>query len=149
MIEFFYASIMPKTTSQLGEFYLFWMLLYGSINFIWDWRSKYTEPFHIANIGEKLFVLYNASTFASSVLLISSVFYDDVRKVAGDAAAPIVIAALSGLLVGIAGICPYKPGKIGNVNDLGAGGYVVTSRPSTDTPSTGAMPDTPEPQRQA
>ncbi|HEY8064630.1 MAG TPA: hypothetical protein VIF40_07855 [Methylosinus sp.] len=126
-------------------FYFFWIGLYVAINFVWDWRSPHTPPFHIAHISEKLSVLYNASTFASSVLLISSVFNAEVQKVAGDAVAPIVMAALSGFMVGLAGLSPYKPERTQVSNQIGAGGYVVTPPPGSNISPSVIVPDTQTP----
>jgi hypothetical protein len=146
MYEVIHAAFKPIDNSQLGIFYFFWIVLYVGINFFWDWRSPHTPPFHIAHVGEKLSVLYNASTLASSILLISSVFNKEVQKVAGDAVAPIVLASMSGFLVGLSGLSPYKPERVDNRS--GAGGYVVSPPPAANIPSTGATQDAPAPLRQ-
>ena len=74
MIAIVGAAFGPKNSGDLGLYYFVWIGLYVLINFVWDWWSPNTPPFHIAHIGQKLFVLYNASTFASGLPLMLLVF---------------------------------------------------------------------------
>lgn len=105
LLNVFFA---PETIRQLPIYYLFWIILYLTINIIWDIRSTRTPKFHFGHLGSKVGALYNAAAFASSLLLFVSLLDDATRKLAGDTVAPIVLAALSGLLVALAELCPYK-----------------------------------------
>jgi len=114
----------PNEAQEIPKYYLFWMSLYAGINLIWDYKSSRTANFHIGNLKHKVNVIYNAVTFASSLLLIMGFFDDVTRKLASDTYIPILTASLAGLFITISGLCPYDP-------------------TAANTPSTGETPANP------
>lgn len=106
-----WALVQPASTDQLTTFYFFWVTAYAATNILWDIRTDRTPGFHVSDLGGKVGVLFNAATFASSLLVLLSVFDADVRKIAGDAVVPLLIAGFSGVFVALGEICPYKPDK--------------------------------------
>ena len=103
----------PQNTGELPVFYLFWVVLYLAINIIWDIFSGRTPEFHLANLGQKSSVTFNAASFASSLLLVVGLCDKDTMKVAGDTIVPILLAGLSGVMFALQEICPYKPQRLG------------------------------------
>lgn len=101
----------PATQHDLPIFYLFWVLLYLSVNVIWDIRSQRTPDFHVSLFAQKTPVAFNAASFASSLLLLIGLVSPPTMKLAGDTMLPIMMAGLSGVFFGIAEVCPYKPPK--------------------------------------
>ena len=98
----------PETLQQLPVYYLIWTLFYMTIHIVWDARSTRTPALHFVHIGSKVGSLYNAVSFASSLLLLVGIFNEATRKLAGDTVAPILLAAISGLMVALSEMCPYK-----------------------------------------
>lgn len=99
----------PHSAAELPVFYLFWVLLYLAINIIWDIRSLRTPEFHMSMLGNKTTVAFNAASFASSLLLVVGMADPKTLKAAGDTMLPILLAGSSGVLFGLAEVCPYKP----------------------------------------
>lgn len=106
------ALLAPQTTGDLPIFYLFWVLLYLTINIVWDVRSGRTPTFHVSHLSQKTPVAFNAASFASSLLLIVGLCDKDTMKVAGDTFVPILLAGLAGLFFALSEICPYKPPRV-------------------------------------
>lgn len=104
------CAVKPTTLSELTLFYVDWIAIYCGINIVWDIRSEKTAPFHLHNLKDKITVVYNASSMASSVLLLISLFSPQVKALAVDTVVPLLLAGISGVLLGIGEICPYKPG---------------------------------------
>lgn len=104
----FGAALKPSNLQEVAYFYSIWIGLYVAINIVWDIFSKRTEPFHISQMNNKISVLYNASTFTSSLLVLLGGIFSEVRGVAGDTVVPLLLAGLSGLMIGVAGLCPYS-----------------------------------------
>jgi len=100
-------TLLPGTTSQLTVYYLFWILAFLLINTIWDIQSDKTPPFHIAMLKEKHGVLYNASTFCSSLLIITAIVSPTVRQIAKDTTLPLILAGVAGILRAVPALCPY------------------------------------------
>lgn len=98
----------PQNIQQLPVFYLFWILVYLTVNVVWDIRSSRTPPFHIAQLSAKTTVAFNAASFTSSLLIVMGLFDKKVMQLAGDTMLPLVLAALSGILFSLAELCPYK-----------------------------------------
>jgi hypothetical protein len=108
-LEHFYA---PENTADLATFYAVWTTLFLIINVIWDILTKETPKFHFVHVSEKVEVLFAATTFASSLLLVIGIFDDVILKLAGDAKVPIFLAGASGVLVSLRQLCPYPiPGR--------------------------------------
>lgn len=103
--------VAPQTAADLPVFYLFWVLLYLTINIVWDVRTAQTPAFHLSHLGLKTPVAFNAASFASSLLILIGLVDKDVMKVAGDTLLPIMLAGLSGIFFGLSEICPYKPNR--------------------------------------
>lgn len=98
----------PETLQQLPVYYLIWTLFYMCIHLVWDARSPHTPALHLVHLSSKVGALYNAVSFASSLLLLSGIFNVATRKLAGDTVAPILLASMAGLMVAISELCPYK-----------------------------------------
>lgn len=104
MFEFLYP------TSKIGVtyFYLFWSSIFVAIHMVWDWKSPNTPRFHILNLKSKINVLFSATTFCSSVLILLSLINRDLFQILGNVTVPLFLAGASGILLTIPEICPYK-----------------------------------------
>lgn len=98
----------PYDTPHLTAYYLIWITFFVLVNSIWDWRSKRTRPFHFLHLKEKSNLLYDGSSFCSSLLVIMSLISVDVQKLSTSITIPLLIAGGSGLLRSIVALCPYK-----------------------------------------
>lgn len=107
---------LPGTTAQVTVYYLIWMGAFIFINTIWDICTKKTDPFHLAKMKDKTNVVYNASTFCSSLLIITAFLSPTVQQIAKDTTLPLLIAGVSGLLRSIPALCPYDPTPPGAAN---------------------------------
>lgn len=103
------SAFYPNDIGQLATYYLVWIVIYLTINTVWDIKSSHTPTFHISHLHRKVQTLYNAATFCSSLLLLIALFNVELRKLIGDALVPLVLAGFSGILIGLSGICPYEP----------------------------------------
>ncbi|WP_159096868.1 hypothetical protein [Pseudovibrio sp. Alg231-02] len=101
------VAFFPSNNVDLAKYYLFWILLFMFINIVWDFFSKATDKFTIGALKTKHDTLYAAATFASSLLLLISVFEPSVKVVMGTTHIPIILAGCSGLLQTISALCPY------------------------------------------
>jgi hypothetical protein len=101
----------PANVGELPQFYLFWILAYCGINILWDIRTTKTPAFHVTRLNGKVSVLHNAATFTSSFMIIVGMFDPNVGKLAGETMIPLLLAGLSGIIVTIGEICPYKPSR--------------------------------------
>lgn len=107
-MPFLWQLVAPSSLSQLSVYYLSWTVLYLGVNIGWDALSPRTPAFHVSHLSGKVTALYNAVSFASSLLLLVAIFSEPTRKLAGDTVAPMLLAALSGLMVAASELCPYK-----------------------------------------
>lgn len=100
--------LVPETLQQLSVYYLIWTLFYMCVHLVWDARSPRTPALHLVHLSSKVGALYNAISLSSSLLLLVGIFNVATRKLAGDTVAPILLASLSGLMVALSELCPYK-----------------------------------------
>ena len=112
MTEFIFYLFCPSSSKQTAIFYTFWIFTYTIINLVWDITSKKTEVFQFGHLDRKINVLYNAASFASSLLVVISVFSEPVRKIAGDIMVPLLLAGISGVVISVSELCPYKHRKV-------------------------------------
>jgi hypothetical protein len=104
-LKHFYA---PANSAELAIFYAVWATLFVVVNVIWDIFTDETPKFHFVHVSEKVEVLFAATTFASSLLLVIGIFDDVILKLAGEAKVPIFLAGASGLLISLRQLCPYQ-----------------------------------------
>lgn len=102
-------AFFPSDVNQMTVFYLIWIGLFFSINTVWDIITDKTPSFHIAMMKDKMDVLYGASTFCSSLLILIGLASPEVGKLSKDTILPLVLAGGAGLLRGLPALCPYKP----------------------------------------
>lgn len=102
-------AFFPSDVNQMTVFYLIWIGLFFSVNTIWDILTDKTPSFHIAMMKDKMDVLYGASTFCSSLLILIGLASPEVGKLSKDTILPLVLAGGAGLLRGLPALCPYKP----------------------------------------
>lgn len=102
-------AFFPSDVNQMTVFYLIWIGLFFIINTIWDIFTDKTPTFHIAMMKDKMDVLYGASTFCSSLLILIGLVSPEVGKLSKDTILPLVLAGGAGLLRGLPALCPYKP----------------------------------------
>ncbi len=98
---------LPVDTRGLSICYLFWISLFLGINILWDVYTPLTPRFHVSALRSKVETLFNAGTFASSLLVISSLFDNQTAQTVSAAGIAHVMAGLSGLLISVSGLCPY------------------------------------------
>ncbi len=103
--------LLPPDSQHVVIYYLFWLVLFLSINVFWDIRTQKTPPFHLDHLKEKVPVLYDAATFCSSLLIITGMASHSVQALARDTTLPLLLAGFSGLLRSLPVLCPYKPEK--------------------------------------
>lgn len=101
-------TLTPSDTGHLTVYYLFWIVLFVSVNTIWDIRTKKTPTFHLAKLREKADVLHHAATFCSSLLIITALISPAVGHLATETAIPMILAGGSGILRAIPALCPYE-----------------------------------------
>jgi hypothetical protein len=112
----------PTQDSGVGEFYALWMTLFVLINVAWDVLTPRTDPFHLVHLPEKVDTLFSATTFASSLFLLLTIFQKETLEISGASKVPIVISGISGLLISLRYLCPYEipprnKGRRAGVND--------------------------------
>jgi hypothetical protein len=100
--------IFPLRSGAIAEFYALWITLFLAINIFWDIFSKRTEAFHPGHLSEKVDTLFSATTFASSLFLLLTLFHADELKFSGGEKVPLIIAGFSGVLVSVKYLCPYE-----------------------------------------
>ena len=93
----------------MSVYYLIWISIFFCINTIWDIITSKTPKFHIANMKDRMDVLYGASTFCSSLLILMGLVSPTVRQLSKDTIVPLILAGFAGILRGIPALCPYKP----------------------------------------
>lgn len=99
--------LFPHTKGELVKFYFLWITVYMAIHMIWDAVTRHTPPFHFGSMGGKISTLFGASTLASSILLLTGLVDGITEKMIGDTVLPLLLAGMSGMLVGLSGLCPY------------------------------------------
>ncbi len=97
----------PTNVEELINFYLIWILLFLSINIIWDIKTTKTPVFHFTSLAGKAALLHPASFFCSSLLIIVACKEPDVWKLAEEIKIPILLTGFSGVLTSIVAFCPY------------------------------------------
>ncbi|RVU14031.1 hypothetical protein [Methylobacterium oryzihabitans] len=102
-------AFFPSDVNQMTVFYLIWIGLFFIINTVWDIVTDKTPAFHIATMKDKMDVLYGASTFCSSLLILIGLVSPEVGKLSKDTILPLVLAGGAGILRGLPALCPYKP----------------------------------------
>lgn len=100
--------IVPADKAGLAVYYLFWILLYAAIALAADFRSPNTPSFRLGDLRHKHGTLYNAASFASSLLILSGMFSASVRTVAGDTIVPLLLAGMSGMFMAVSDLDPRK-----------------------------------------
>ncbi|MGX1321800.1 hypothetical protein AB7M17_005253 [Bradyrhizobium sp. USDA 377] len=100
--------LLPSNSSELAAYYLFWISLYLIVNVIWDVKTKRTPAFHLDRFKEKGDVLFSASSFCSSLLILVGLLSPTVRQLGKDTIVPLALAGFSGLIRAVPAICPYK-----------------------------------------
>lgn len=107
-----HAVLLPRNVGELSTFYLTWTVLYMSVNIVWDIKSPHTPAFHISDMRSKVPTAWSASSMCSSLLLVLSIFSQSVRQLAQDTLVPVLLAGISGILLGIGELCPYDIRKL-------------------------------------
>ncbi|MEH3118279.1 MAG: hypothetical protein PGN25_12005 [Methylorubrum populi] len=105
----FKVVFLPADVGEMTVYYLIWISIFFFINIFWDIRTSKTPSFHIANMKDKMDVLYGASTFCSSLLILIGLVSPTVKQLAKDTILPLILAGCAGILRGIPSLCPYKP----------------------------------------
>lgn len=106
------ALVAPADQRQGVVFFFFWIAAYTAVYLTWDIISDQTPPFHLSQLAGKTYVIWNAATFANSVLLIVSVFSQSARALVDAAMVPIIMVALAGLMISVSALCPYPPKRL-------------------------------------
>ena len=102
-------ALFPSDVAEMSVYYLFWIVFFFAINTTWDVITDKTPKFHIANMKDRMDVLYGASTFCSSLLILIGLVSPTVKQLSKDTVVPLVLAGFAGLLRGLPALCPYKP----------------------------------------
>lgn len=97
-------------TSEMGVtyFYLVWSTAFFVAHMIYEYKTSHPGEFHISNIKHKIHILFSATTFSSSVLLLLSLLNEKLFLILGDITVPIFLAGMSGILLTTPEICPNK-----------------------------------------
>lgn len=98
----------PTEASGVAEFYAIWITIFLLVNICWDIFTPRTGGFHLSHMSEKVDTLFSATTFASSIYLLLTVFQQQQTVLSGSAKIPLIISAISGALVSIKHLCPYE-----------------------------------------
>jgi hypothetical protein len=98
----------PTESSGVAEFYAIWITIFLLVNICWDILTPRTDGFHLSHLSEKVDTLFSATTFASSIYLLFTVFQQEQTVLSGSAKIPLIISAISGALVSIKYLCPYE-----------------------------------------
>jgi TRAP-type C4-dicarboxylate transport system permease large subunit len=98
----------PTEASGVAEFYAIWITMFLLVNICWDIFTPRTGGFHLSHMSEKVDTLFSATTFASSIYLLLTVFQQEQTVLTGSAKIPLIISAISGALVSIKYLCPYE-----------------------------------------
>jgi hypothetical protein len=98
----------PKSIEEMKFFYLVVIVLYTGLNLVLDGLSKDTPPMTADRLRAKIFVLYDATSLASSALVLASIFDSNLAKLLGEFWVPLMLAGASGLIVGISGLFPRR-----------------------------------------
>jgi len=94
-------NIIPTDLDGVKLFYA--IVIFGclALNILWDIFSRKTEDFTAASLKGKIGVSYGASTLASSLLVLISVFHDGLALVLGEFWIPLLLAGIAGVLVSL------------------------------------------------
>ncbi len=99
----------PEGGETLTTFYFCWMLIFLIVHFVWDWRSSKTPVFCVDRLKDRgVQTVYNASTFATSLLLLLALIHNSVVELLGDTSIPLLIAGFSGIIQSAIAIVPPK-----------------------------------------
>jgi hypothetical protein len=107
LLDFFEILVNPRDLDGLVKFYFVWVVGLFAINYCSDHWSTKTAKRSLGNLQEKVGELYSAATVTSSLLLCSMMWNGFKTHPLFDSDAiygPLVISALSGLLVGVSGL---------------------------------------------
>ena len=113
LVGVFHATIkytlFPADVGEMSVYYFIWISFFFIVNTAWDIFTPKTPAFHIANMKDRMDVLYGASTFCSSLLILMGLISPTVRQLSKDTIVPLVLAGFAGILRGLPALCPYKP----------------------------------------
>lgn len=99
-------GLIPQDQEAVKLFYLLVIAAFLVVNIIFDVVSKDTPAFTVENLRSKVVVSYDASTLASSALVLMSVFDANLATVLGEFWIPLMLAGISGVLVSFPGMFP-------------------------------------------
>jgi fatty acid desaturase len=101
----------PATKEEITIFYLFWTVLYIAIHLFWEWSIG---KFKLIKLKSKVPVLFSATSFATSIILLLSLTDPNLFKIVGDSVIPLIIAGLSGVLFGLSELVPTPAADSGS-----------------------------------
>jgi hypothetical protein len=99
---------LPSNTGEMSVCYFVWISFFLIVNVAWDIKSRRTPTFHLDRFKDKGDVLFSASAFCSSILILGGLLSPRVQELAKDTTVPLILAGFSGLVRAIPALCPYK-----------------------------------------
>ncbi len=99
----------PDGEEGVTRFYFVWMVAYVAVHFAWDWWSSQTPPFCAERLTNRgLPTVFNAATFATSLLLLLALWHNTLVSLLGDTSLPLMVAGLSGVIQSFGALAPPK-----------------------------------------
>jgi hypothetical protein len=107
--EFIINVIYPNTKQEVTVFYLFWTVLYLFAHLVWDFIEN--GGFDLYILRHKVTVMFSATGFSTSLLLILSLTNDNLFRIVGETTIPLIIAGFSGILIALSELKPSPRGR--------------------------------------
>jgi hypothetical protein len=104
--------LLPSDSGELAVYYLVWFSIFLTVNVGWDVLTKRTPRFHLDRFKDKGDVLFGASAFCSSLLILTGLISPGVQQLAKDTMVPLILAGFSGLIRALPSLCPYKASDV-------------------------------------
>ena len=99
----------PDGKEAITKFYFVYMSIYLLIHFLWDWLSPQTPAFSAERFSARgLPMVFNAATFATSLLLLLALWHNTLASLLGDTTLPLIVAGFSGMIQSFSALVPPK-----------------------------------------